>query len=124
MKLRNKKTGEITNLSKIYDEYNTFEELIEDWEDYEEPKELDSVIEWINKGLIEEKLPIEVNDIQEKLKAWKRLRDKGVSFKLNHIASTGYLIIEVKISNPGVTFDETDEAFKDLVLLFGGEDAR
>lgn len=38
MKLRNKKTGEITNLSKIYDKYSKFEELLEEWEDYEEQK--------------------------------------------------------------------------------------
>ena len=42
MKLRNKKTGEIVEATdfNIISDYNSLAELNEEWEDYEEPKEI------------------------------------------------------------------------------------
>lgn len=111
MKLKNKKTGEIIDVYKgqILLHYNqgkktiqfkSIEEL-EDWEDYEEPKEY-----WymsndgaIIRQQIDEDTPWDVNRREignyfetkeeaekavEKLKAVKRLKDKGFRF-LDHI---------------------------------------
>lgn len=110
MKLRNKKTGEIGKILKQLSEDNQLEvitdtklyvvktiaELNEDWEDYEESKryfidcdgevyeharlndfELDRVSNIGN--LFETKE--EAKQAVEKLKAWKRLKDKGFRFK-------------------------------------------
>ena len=106
MKLRNKKTGEIIDVYKgqvliHYDQgrktihFKSLEDL-EKWEDYEEPKEhwaIDQFGEPINvSGLSRlqlEKLHRLGNDFPsknatmkaiEKLKAWKRLKDKGFRF--------------------------------------------
>ena len=110
MKLKNKKTGEIIELlakpsfvkrndNYLESEVNTFNslaELNEEWEDYEEPKEY-----WYieNNGDIDketyegdeyEEEMIEIGNYFEtkeeaekavkKLKAWKRLKDKGFEF--------------------------------------------
>ena len=134
MKLRNKKTGEITNLFKIYDKYNKFEELIEDWEDYEEPKDKDFWFfdeEGIIRDTKEENWPEEsvaaakaignyfttkeeAEKAVEKLKAWKRLKDKG--FKLDAVVDT-FFCLDIFIRG------ESYEAIKnDLKIVFGGEE--
>lgn len=93
MKLKNKKTGEIKECVVIPvdsngypNEYQVFEkgeslaELNEEWCDYEEPKEdgLDNIIALVEaySSNDSERYP---KEIVEKLKAWKRLKDKGFS---------------------------------------------
>ena len=88
MKLRNKKTGEIGNLMsmnwnenslKVLDEngiqlakYNCFSELIDEWEDYEEPRE----IEELNK--LHDSLKKEL----EKYEEWYEKRKNEVCTRL------------------------------------------
>ena len=142
MKLRNKQTGEIIELLAkpsfvkrnddiLLSEINTFNslaELNEEWEDYEEPKEY-----WYieNNGDIdketyegdeyeEEMIEIgnyfetkeEAEKAIEKLKAWKRLKDKGFRFEGGDNACISY---EVDIEN------WTIQDLQDFSTLFGGE---
>ena len=152
MKLRNKKTGEIGTVKVEYQKfyvtthriypYNTLAELFEEWEDYEEPKELK--IHWYiygseplevdeqnwNKEFIEELKSVgnyfetkeEAEKAVLKLKAWKRLKDKGFEFinfpykkicKYDARTGVGNLEYQVKY------YEELDD---DLDLLFGGGD--
>lgn len=138
MKLRNKKTGEIVDTLCEYDCtkglcfgvdhhdgnptmtcYNSLAELNEEWEDYEDD-DLSKIIRWIDKGLEDEVLPVLVNDFVEKLKAWKRLKDAGVSFKPTTIGHKWYL--EPHASPENRTFKESQDLYKDVMLFFGGED--
>lgn len=146
MKLRNKKTGEIGYLiagrsSDHYivtndewescGEYNSLAELNEDWEDVEEPKAYwyidDAGVMQVDQILSSEinmrksignyfETREEAEKAVEKLKAWKRLKDKGFKFE------------SYKPYGAGITFtiahmDElAEDNQKDLDLLFGGED--
>ena len=102
MKLRNKKTGKIVcarfcGITYIDDddhllkmwlrdddneyEYNSLTELNEDWVDYEEPKEdyirvITSFINYVEEADDSFACDESVKKFVEKLKAWKRLRDK------------------------------------------------
>ena len=114
-------------------EYHSLAELNAEWEDYEEPKAY-----YIGRcGTIEEFDP--TNDIAltemlkeignyfetkeeaekavEKLKAWKRLKDKGFRF-------VGRSIKDLTITYSFDNYDEPDipQMNKDLDLLFGGEE--
>ena len=112
--------------------YNSLAELNEEWEDYEEPKEY-WCIDWtggVNHITVlddtdeyeENKKEIgnyfetkeEAEKAVEKLKAWKRLRDKGFRF-IDHID---------RDSGQGMTRYEWDGYVngEDLDLLFGGEE--
>ena len=98
MKLRNKKTGEIKEVEPItIGGFRSLAELNEEWEDYEEPKEHwyitidgdvrvepenqygepNSMKQIGNYFETEEEAEQAVN----KLKAWKRLKDKGFRFE-------------------------------------------
>lgn len=148
MKLRNKKTGEIVEVEScnstdgtiglfFYEgrecdrAYNSLAELNEDWEDYEEPK--DSIeyigLDWEDYDHttveIQYQTKEEAEKAVEKLKAWKRLRDKGFRFNGEtcdykpdkHFGSVffetdGYLLD---------VYEDTSEFYDDLNLLFGGE---
>lgn len=145
MKLRNKKTGEIKNVnhSKVLIHFNDGEtkcikslsELNEEWEDYEESKEyyfINSVGEvirpsdtddWEQEDAAHHKqignyfeTREEAEKAVEKLKAWKRLNDKGLE-----LAGWG-------CKTPDGTFlimakaESCDEVVDDLDLLFGGEE--
>ena len=129
----------ITN--KIY-EYVTLASLFEEWEDApEEPKEF-----WFvdSGGEVEETTYLTENDkaslanfgnyfatkeeaeqAVEKIKAWKRLKDKG--FKFNGVTPMGYFI-RFTYDKPRQILDnqqhpEVAQQFnKDLALLFGGEE--
>ena len=144
MKLRNRKTGGVIEMyvagntlqfkrldkkTKSFD-FNSLKDLIEEWEDYEEPKEsyfIDC------DGKIYE--PVRLNDTDlhnmtsignyfetreeaeqavEKLKAWKRLKDKGFRF-IDHLD---------RDSGQGMTRYEWDGYIngEDLDLLFGDEE--
>ena len=143
MKLRNKKTGEILrveflsnwqtddgteigfrdcNSLDVYS-YNSLSELNEDWQDYEEPKgsALDLMIptltNFIENEPDEDKVDLEdCKQMLEKLKAWKRLKDKGFKFKdFAHVNNYTSII--------RATFDECwSNIYDDLELLFGGEE--
>lgn len=143
MKLRNKKTGKIIEWEqpityKLGKSYYSIEELAEDWEDYEEPKGYwyvssygnlakTDVMTDLHRGaeeignLFETKE--EAEKAVEKLKAWKRLKDKGFRCKDFEETDRGelgdftiYAHIEPDYSQK---YDEFDD---DLYLLFGGEE--
>ena len=161
MKLRNKRTGDIWEFDdgfsmKASQETaeragakggsltcfaNSLAKLNEEWEDYEEPKEVwyidfQGVVrsaskeenDWFKENEIGNYFETkeEAEKAVEKLKAWKRLRDKG--FKFNgetcdykadkHFGSVffetdGYLLD---------VYEDTSEFYDDLDLLFGGEE--
>ena len=138
MKLRNKKTGEIGQLhcddenegclvwagDKV-SPYHSISELNEEWEDYEEPK-WNWYIDWNGEikqcdnrvgALLKFETEEEAEKAVEKLKAWKRLKDKGFKFKwwvrtTDNFGDT----IEITATSPTMTCSE------DLDLLFGGEE--
>lgn len=147
MKLRNKKTGSIYKIEDIdlgnnqdgiwlgMTKYASLAELNAEWEDYEEPKEsyyIDC------DGEIYE--PVRLNDSDlhnmtsignyfetreeaekavEKLKAWKRLKDKGFRFDGWEENHHNLGIIEFSFSDVKKSVYDFD---KDLDLLFGGEE--
>lgn len=146
MKLRNKKTGEIKNVNHSHvlihfndgetKSFNCLAKLNEEWEDYEEPKEsyyIDC------DGEIYEPVRLSESDLNnmtsignyfktreeaeravEKLKAWKRLKDKGFEFK----GYTGWDYGENVDIQTNLTTDDLrsqqEAIIKDLDLLFGG----
>lgn len=137
MKLKNKKTGEIKEFNNFYEleepsgaqrVYCSIAELNQEWEDYEEPE----IIWYINASgevccaakenywggskqignYFETKE--EAEKAVEKLKAWKRLKDKGFKF-IDHIdRDSGQCMTRYKWD--GYVNGE------DLDLLFGGEE--
>lgn len=149
MKLRNKKTGEIqewdtvglidhNRISDVSVEYNSIARLNDGWEDYEEPKER---YHWFvsGRGTIEyEKdeddyfnrghksignyfeTKEEAEKAVEKLKAWKRLKDRGFKF-------VGWCD-SVSDNNPDMALFKLNEyawetdTCDDLDILFGGEE--
>ncbi len=154
MKLRNKKTGEIAVLTLSNNgetliimkdgdmlAYDVKLSNLKEWEDYQEPKEywyiecdgeaysverlvgydLDRLKDIGNYFETEE----EAERAVEKLKAWKRLRDKGFRF-----ADWNCALQEINFEVPESFYDRPDmageaiseETTKDLDLLFGGED--
>lgn len=137
MKLRNKKTGEIeefediTRVFKFIGNQNTYSslaEFIEEWEDYEEPKEhfvitcdgkiittaedftaISECEEIGNKFETEE----EAEKAVEKLKAWKRLKDKGFRITLQGCKGNAWL---------QANWGNLQGDYSDVLLLFGGEE--
>lgn len=137
------KSGDMYNIMS-YDEYqdrikkeysyNSLAELNEEWEDYEEPKEQYYIKEngvIGTCGAIEDDIPDEMlsemkeignyfetkeeaEKAVEKLKAWKRLKDKGLKFHLGKYENK-YVAIE---ANWGVL----NGGFSDVFILFGGEE--
>lgn len=148
MRLKNKKTGEIADieinghrLTIVYEDGRVeqffFDSLkdLEEWEDYEEPKEywhifgtnitktqegLDEFYDKRNKEIGNYfETREEAEQAVEKLKAWKRLKDKGFS-----IYSWDYEF--VMVDKPAQTIilkaSAVDSSNTDLDLLFGGEE--
>ena len=142
MKLKNKKTGEVAEVTGIFnrndkpdfviDSYNSLAELNKEWEDYEEPKtfwyldEMGVIKEFPSdmmdcKGIIDNYKKIgnyfetkeEAERAVEKLKAWKGLENKGFRFKT-------YSPINMNISYGLTIYDEESE--EGLDTLFGGEE--
>ena len=140
MKLRNKKTGRIIELNNIDAEegpITSLAELNEEWEDYEEKgywyidsdgdilkEDFDDNTEYDNdiKSLGNYfKTREEAEKALEKLKAWKRLKDKGFKVDLwdydggnyQERIKTGRILFRVK------DYEDVDEL---LDLLFGGEE--
>lgn len=153
MKLRNKKTGEIGVLNifdgkyqviaddmplcgnSVLGEYYFMTKLMQEWEDYEEPKELYIVdgrqsscggilkrevdADWYDH-MIELGLGFRTNEELEqaidKLKALQRLRAKGFKFK------DWYYDIDKGTTNIQIlAVSRKDVKSSDLDLLFGGE---
>lgn len=148
MKLRNKKTGEIGTLYQngegvFYEIWvsasghkylvDSLAELNEEWEDYEEPKDsidyIGLLLEDYNKQTVEIHFETkeEAEKAVEKLKAWKRLKDKGIK-TVKWTAGLGddnYKIGEVMVGfdiNGVYDGDVPNDIEKDLDLLFGGEE--
>ena len=148
MKLRNKKTGEIVewfnNTDGIFPD--SLAELNKDWEDYEEPEEdfwyIDSDCETygvsraFNQNDSDDVLfnksignyfetREEAEKTVERLRAWKRLKDKGFRFKLSPAVGSldinpDKFQIEVNADMP-VKWFTCDAVQKDLEACFGGE---
>ena len=145
MKLRNKKTGEIQQIvvMPIIDGYpdeheevkgeTSLKDFNEEWEDYEEPKDywyidLDGEIQsdggvyedTTTKGMKEIgnyfETKEEAEKAVEKLKAIKRLKDKGLHVTTFYVED-GSLVIRAKAHNSSGA-----ENWEDLDLLFGGEE--
>lgn len=153
MKLKNKKTGEIVEFGYLQSDhvaplvlttyendkpemysYNSLTELNEEWEDYEEPKD----VWWLdNEGNVNHasriddycfeknkqignyfKTKEEAEKAVEKLKAWKRLKDNG--FKFEGVEKRGRHINFYQ-GRSYETDEQCQQAMKDLDLLFSGE---
>lgn len=164
MKLRNKKTGEIghftsTNWNEIaliimddngvqLAKYSSLADLNEEWEDYEEPKELKEPKKYwfINSGggtasyYEEDEEPEdteackeignyfeareEAEKAVEKLKAWKRLEDKG--FRFDVVPALGHcddekFDISIIATMPAKWW-YNDKVVDDIHYVFGGEE--
>ena len=121
------------NLWDSCGKYDSLAELNDEWEDYEEPKEHFFITEYGDVYSLNEYeglnnvanvddykqignyfgTPEEAEKAVEKLKAWKRLKDKGFRFKDWYGGSEDIsFTVDAKIS----------EITKDLNLLFGGEE--
>lgn len=138
MKLKNKKTGEIVDFkihkyAELSDDgnpvYAPFNGSIEEWEDApEEPKgiqcvyyvnhfdaaKIDGVI--VGFGTKEE-----AEKAVEKLKAVKRLKDKGLKFDLDFVMNR----IDFTYNRSKTISEELElssQIFNDMKLLFGGEE--
>lgn len=158
MKLKNKKTGEMGDLiidkallivrtGTAWMHYSSLAELNEEWEDYEEPKTFftiyyDGTISEFKDGDDEQIRDMkaignyfssrgEAEKAVEKLKALKRLKDKGFRFEghsmLNYAPndtydyspSIGFSIPELDKDEP---YEYPEEIEKDLDICFGGEE--
>lgn len=111
--------------------YKSLAELSEDWEDYEEPKKywyigdrgeiFPEIVE--NPGHIWHQARKEIGNYFEtkeeaekavkKLKAWKRLKDKG--FKITLVQDGGYVYLQ---ADWGLLLGD----FSNVELIFGGEE--
>lgn len=152
MKLRNKKTGGIglfENAVDIHDRvvvsteegfkyYTSLAKLSEEWEDYEEPKEYCYITNRGNFHFIEDiddegdkkrkeignyfETEEEAEEAAEKLKAWKRLKDKGFKFTDWNCPcrELEFTVDEDKFFK--ASGEVSEETRADLDLLFGGEE--
>lgn len=139
----NKDHFECTDLEYV-PEYRSLAELNEEWKDYEEPEKYfwidvdgfivsndistkDAAFETFKQNLksignyFETKE--EAKKAVEKLKAFKRLKDKGFKFDGEEVFSEGLLEIDAVL--PALEKADNAERLKivdDLWLLFGGEE--
>ena len=112
----------------------------EEWEDCEEPKEYwyidtteGSVVEHTQECFeLTDKERKEIGNYfetkeeaeraVEKLKAWKRLKDNGFEFDGIRLEGSNCLIKTKLKDNTGVTFNNAQQFYEDVDLLFGGEE--
>lgn len=147
MLLRNKKSGMIIDNVRLYTgsgrEIHSISEITDEWEDYEEPKESEyywyigykndirrtkyhHISDFADNQVTATRKEIgncfesleEAEKAVEKLKAWKRLKDKGFRFKNDSLDICCHTI-NFKIDRQ---FDMTDETSRDLHLIFGEEE--
>ena len=152
MKLRNKKTREIVEVTSIdvdsptkgimgfesFDRkgsYSSLAELNEEWEDYEEPKEYWCITGRGNLHYLQDmtdendkdhreignyfETEEEAEKAVEKLKAWKRLNDKGFSI---YSWDYGFDMVDKPAQTIILKATAVDANNNDLDLLFGGEE--
>lgn len=121
-------------------QYNSLAEFCEKWEDYKEPKEFYNLMYDGEVNHADEEGTQEVESMKslgnyfetkeeaekavEKLKAWKRLKDKGFEFEGWY---GGNRIIHFRITSLDKEGDclphfLDDDTANDLDLLFGGEE--
>ena len=117
-------------------EINSLAELNEEWEDYEEAKENyvlnfnGDTLRWDNDKR-DRKITKQLQEIGnyfetkeeaekavEKLKAWKRLKDKEFEFVGCFKDNT----INFEFVGHPLSYDEAEEAEQDLAFIFGGEE--
>lgn len=144
MKLRNRKTGKIIPIEIHHiggKNYETLAEINEDWEDYEDERQytisddgevVPYAVDYIEEGTDKGRKSIgnyfktkeEAEKAVEKLKAWKRLRDRyGFAFNGKLTDSKGkFYGVRVKYDNEAVTMKEARQAEHDVAILFGGEE--
>ena len=115
-------------------EYDSIETLCRDFKDYEEPK-WDWYIDWDGEikqcdnrvdALLKFETKEEAEKAVEKLKAWKRLKDKGFRFTLTPGVGSldvnpGKFQIEINADMPAKWFC-CDAVQEDLDACFGGEE--
>lgn len=145
MKVRNKKTGEIqewdtvglidhNRISDVWVECGSIARLNEDWEDYEEPKayyiercgtieEFDTTKDVALTEMLKEignyfETEEEAEKAVEKVKAWKRLKDKG--FKFVGWEDTNNDVNDILFELPYMEWDKN--VSDDLDSLFGGKE--
>lgn len=122
---------------RIMKYYNSLEAFNEEWEDYEESKEYwyyDTTKNGVDKIThLEDKekdqtignyfeTEEEAEKAVEKLKAWKRLRNKGIRFShfvIDH--NDKYAKVIVKADDMAVPFDEARQFYDDFTLIFGSD---
>lgn len=128
----------VYDVKGIVGKYTSLAELNEEWEDYEESKG-NWTIDPINEDCIDdgryttpdeleryEELGLKFNTREEaelavrKLKAWKRLKDDGITYSLDEGDGTPYIIIHSKEEKGPV--QKVLRVLEDLTLLFGGEE--
>ena len=123
----------IDKFGGVIGRFSSLAELDEEWEDYEEPKR-HWIIDTMNDRVEDFDVPMTFNEsignyfktkeeaekAVEKLKAWKRLKDKGISFEAKMKDRKWYL--EPKAEPQQRTFDEAHDLFEDVMLVFGGEE--
>lgn len=119
--------------------YNSLAELNEEWEDYEETKEFWFIDEegiirstkeenWPEESVVAAKsignyfeTKEEAEKAVEKLKAWKRLKDKGFRF-----VNWTYRYDQPRVKNHSyynfIAICKDGEVYEDIDLLFGGEE--
>lgn len=133
MKLRNKKTGEIKELPDGFFCGDSLKKICEEWEDYKEPKaywyiDYNGAIkcfQYLDFDWQEEMQTIgnyfetkeEAEKTLEKLKAWKRLKDKGLKFEW-WISKPEGNEIDFYLDE----FEWSGQVKDDLDLLFGGKE--
>ena len=158
MKLQNKKTGDIGVLNvsnskyhviayglplcgnSVLGEYDTLDALMQEWQDYEEPKKFWYICGFEVMPAIEGKFSTpdlaaftreeiakledignyfetekEAEKAVEKLKAWKRLKDKGFEFVGYRYGGSAVPLVEFTYESGA---EKQDQFKKDLTLLF------
>lgn len=144
--LRNKKTGEIKDAFEVLDmkedgvlyKYYSLAELNEEWEDYEDERQytisddgevIPYAVDYISEGTDKGRKSIgncfrtkeEAEKAVEKLKAWKRLKDKGFRFNAWYGGSKN-IDWEISSLENEVYAHIPRQIWDDLDLLFGGEE--
>ena len=115
--------------------YNSLAKLNDEWEDVpDESKDYyyiyaNQVLKGECDGIIDNRFKEignyfetreQAEKVVEKLKAWKRLKDNGISFETKVIDGRWYL--EPKVESQPRTSDEVHNLFKDIMFIFGDKD--